>query len=175
MESTSHLSIPLSVTPTPSLLEDDQIRDHLIATDSDPGSPEELELSSLIRTNPPIPNNLEHTEESSQNTVALSADDDGQPATAAGETAMPNEMSVPAPGTSRPIFSWLPEAGYLVVAVSALTATVAVLAKFDNQEQPHWPYADLLNLSALIAILATLLRSMVTLILEACEYGLSER
>lgn len=173
MEAHSPLSIPLSVTPTPSLMEDDQIQDYLIATGPEPGFPEEMELSSLIHTNPPGSSNLENTEEPSQNTTAPSADGDSQIATGADEAAMPNEMNVPASSTFRLIFPWLSEAGCLVVAISALTATVVVLAKFDNQEQPHWPYADVVNLSALVAILATLLRSMVTLVLEACESELS--
>ncbi|KAL1877905.1 hypothetical protein Daus18300_002258 [Diaporthe australafricana] len=136
---------------------------------SEPPSPEELELSPLIHTDPPGSGNLENTEEPSQDSTTPSADDSGQPAAVADGTAMqvPNEMSVAVPSASRPSFPWTFEAGYLVVAIAALTATVAVLAKFHNQEQPHWPYADMLNLSALIAILATLLRSMITLILEA--------
>lgn len=175
MEAHSPLSIPLSTTPTPSLMEDNRIQDYLIATSPEPASPEETEPSSLMHTSSPGSSNLENTEEPSQNTTAPSADDDSQLATGADEAAMPNEMNVPAPSAFRPIFPWLSEAVCLVVAVSALTATVVVLAKFDKQEQPHWPYADLFNLSALIAILATLLRSMVTLILEACEYELSPR
>lgn len=174
MEAPSPLTVPLSITPTPSLLDDCQIQDHLIATDPEPGSPEELELSSLIHTNPPGSSNSESTEVPSQNTTASSADDDSQLATGADEAAMSNELNVPAPSAFRPIFPWLYEAICLVVAISALTATVVVLATFDKQEQPHWPYADLFNLSALIAILATLLRSMVTLVLEACEYEFSQ-
>lgn len=154
-------------------MEDDEIQGYLIATGPEPEFPEEMELSSLIHTNPPGSSNLENTEEPSQNTTAPSADDDSQLATGADETAMSNEMNVPAPSAFRPVFPWLCEAMCLVVAISALTGTVVVLAKFDNQEQPHWPYADIFNLSALIAILATLLRSMVTLIFEACEYEFS--
>lgn len=173
MEALNPLSIPLSITPTPSLLEDDQIRDHLITISPEPGSPEELEQSSLIPANPPGSNNLEDTQEPDQNTTVPSADNDGEAATGVDEIATTNEMSVSETSASRPKFSWLSEAVCLVVAISALTTTVVVLAKFDNQEQPNWPYADMLNLSALIAILATLLRSMVTLILESCEYEFS--
>lgn len=173
MEAPSPLTISFSITPTPSLLEDDQIRDHLIATDPELGSLEELELSSLIHAIPLGSRNLDNTEELSESTAAPSAENDGQLATDVDDTAMPNEMSVPAPGASRPVFPWLSEAGCLVVAIAALTATVVVLAKFDKQEQPHWPYADLLNLSALVAILATLLTSMITLILEAGKYKFS--
>lgn len=175
MEAHSPLSIPLSISPTPSLMEDNQIQDYLIASGPEPDPLEEVEPSSLIHTDPPGSSNLENTEEPSENTSATSADDNGQLATGADEAAMPNEMNVPAQKTFRPTFPWLSEAVCLVVAISALTATVVILAKSDNQEQPHWPYADLFNLSALIAILATLLRSMVTLILEACEYEFSPR
>lgn len=175
MEALNPLSIPLSITPTPSLLEDDQIRDHLIATSPEPGSPEELEQSSLIRANPRDSSNLENTQEPNQNTSASSSDDDGEAATGVDETAIANEMKVSETSASEPKFCWLSEAGCLVGAISALTITVVVLAKFDNQEQPNWPYADMLNLSALIAILATLLRSMVTLILESCEYEFSSK
>lgn len=170
MEAHSPLSIPLSITPTPSLMEDNEIQDFLIATGLEPDSLEEVELSSLIHTDPPGSSN---TEEPSKNTTATSADNNGQLATGADEATTPKEMNVPAPSAFRPIFPWLSEAVCLAVAISALTATVIVLTKFNNQEQPRWPYADILNLSALIAILATLLRSMVTLILEACEYELS--
>lgn len=173
MEAHSPLSIPLSTTPTPSLMEDNRIQDYLIASSPEPASPEELEPLSLMHTSSPGPPNLENTEELSQNTTASSSDSNGQPAAGADEAAMPNEMGSPAPSAPRPIFPWLYEAMCLVVAISALAATVVVLAKFDNQEQPRWPYADIFNLSALIAILATLLRSMVTLVLEACEYELS--
>lgn len=172
MKSHSPLHTPLSVTPTPSLLEDDEIRDHLIATGSAPGSFEELELSSLVHTNSPGLNNLEETEDPSQNTAASSADDDGQSATGTDETAISNGTCAPGPSASKPTFPWLSEAVCLAVAIAALGATVVVLAKFNNEEQPHWPYANMLNLSALIAILGTLLRSMVTLTLEACEYKL---
>lgn len=170
MESHSPLSIPLSVTPTPSLLEDDEIRNHLIATGSAPNSFEEVELSSLIHTNPPGLSNLEDTQDPSQNTNASSADDNGQTVTSTEETAISNETCEPVPSASKPTFPWLSEAVCLAAAIAALIATVVVLAKFDSQEQPHWPYANMLNLSALVAILATLLRSMVTLILEACGY-----
>lgn len=170
MEAFSHLSIPLSITPTPSLLEDDQIRDHFPSTGPEPDYPDELELSSLIHTSLSGSSNLMDTEEPCQNTTTPSTDDDGQPATGAVDTDMPNEISFPVPSASRPTFCWLSETGCLVVAIAALIATVVILAKFDNQEQPHWPYANMLNLSALIAILATLSRSMVTLILESCEY-----
>lgn len=173
MEAHSPLSIPLSTTPTPSLMEDNRIQDYLIATGPEPDYLEEVELSSLIHTDLPGSSNLENTKEFSQNTTASSPDSNGQLAGGADEAAMPNEMGFPAPSAPRPIFPWLYEAMCLVVAISALTAMVVVLAKFDNQEQPRWPYADIFNLSALIAILATLLRSMVTLVLEACEYELS--
>lgn len=175
MEAHSPLSIPLSITPTPSLMGDNQIQDFLIATGPDPASREEVELLSLIHTDPPGSSNLVNTEEPNENTTAISADDNGHLATGTDEAAMPNEMTAPAPSAFRPMFPWLSEGVCLVVAISALTATVVVLANFDKQEQPHWPYADIFNLSALIAILATLLRSMVTLILEACEYEFCPR
>lgn len=170
MEARSPLDIPLSITTTPSLLEDEQIQCHLITTGPNPDSPEERELLSSTNTTPRGSGNLENIEEPSQNTTAPLGDDVGKPSTAVDETTMQNEMSLRKTSASTPKFPWMSEVGCLVVAMSALTATVVVLAKFDNQEQPHWPYADMLNLSALIAILATLLRSMVTLVLEACEY-----
>lgn len=170
MEAPSHLSIPLHNTPTPSLLEDDQSRSHFPATGPEPGYPEDLELSSLIHTSLPGSRNLEDIEEPCQNTITPSINDDGQPAIGAVDTAMPNEISFLVSSTSKPMFPWLSEAACLVVAIAAFIAIVVILAKFDNQEQPHWRYANMLNLNALIATLTTLSRSMVTLILEAYKY-----
>lgn len=62
---------------------------------------------------------------------------------------------------------WLPEVASLAVAVAALIAVAITLVKYHNQEQPNWPEAGMLNLSALVALLATLLRMMITQVVEA--------
>lgn len=62
---------------------------------------------------------------------------------------------------------WWPEVISLAVAVAALVAVAITLAKYNNQEQPNWLDAVILNLSALVALLATLLRMMIMQIVEA--------
>lgn len=63
--------------------------------------------------------------------------------------------------------SWIGEFLYLITAVSVLVAIVAILSRYNGREQPLWPYGDVLDLSALIALLATVLRSMLAGIIES--------
>lgn len=65
---------------------------------------------------------------------------------------------------------WIWEIVCMFVAVCCLLAIFITLAKFDHQEQPNWPYARTLNLSTLIALLATILRSMLENVLGAGEF-----
>lgn len=60
----------------------------------------------------------------------------------------------------------------MVVAVCCLLAIFITLAKFNRQEQPDWLYARTLNLSTLIALLATVLRWMLENVLEAGQFML---
>lgn len=62
---------------------------------------------------------------------------------------------------------WIWEIVSLLVAVCCLVAIFTILAQFDDKEQPEWPYASTLNLSTLIALLATVLRSMLENVLGA--------
>ncbi|GAP84470.1 putative protoporphyrin uptake protein 1 [Rosellinia necatrix] len=59
---------------------------------------------------------------------------------------------------------WGWEIAAIVAAVSLSAATVAVLARYDGEVQPRWPYD--VTLAALAALLATLIKSLVLVILE---------
>lgn len=61
----------------------------------------------------------------------------------------------------------------MAVAVCCLLAIFITLAKFDHQEQPEWPYARTLNLSTLVALLATTLSSMLENVLNAGKFILT--
>lgn len=60
---------------------------------------------------------------------------------------------------------WASEVTALVSAFGCLIAIYIILGKFNDQQQPDWPYARTLNLSTLIALIATLLRIAVEVIL----------
>lgn len=67
---------------------------------------------------------------------------------------------------------WASEIAALVTAFCCLAAIYIILAKFNDQQQPNWPYARTLNLSTLIALIATILRSMLEAVLGSGEYML---
>lgn len=67
---------------------------------------------------------------------------------------------------------WASEIAAVVTAFCCLAAICIILAKFNDQQQPNWPYARTLNLSALIALIATILRSMLETVLGSGEYPL---
>ncbi|KAI0131841.1 hypothetical protein BJ170DRAFT_222673 [Xylariales sp. AK1849] len=52
---------------------------------------------------------------------------------------------------------WSWEVLSLAVAIGLVAATVAILAHFDRQELPEWPFS--INLNTLIALLSTILRA----------------
>ncbi|KAF3764512.1 hypothetical protein M406DRAFT_330849 [Cryphonectria parasitica EP155] len=62
---------------------------------------------------------------------------------------------------------WRSEIVALLVALCCLLAIFLISARFNNQQQPNWPYATTLNLSTLIALIATVLRSMLESILDS--------
>lgn len=62
--------------------------------------------------------------------------------------------------------SWVLELTFLVLGLLCFTAIVTILLSMRGQKQPRWPYT--LNLSTLVAILATTLRS---LLMEVVEQG----
>lgn len=64
---------------------------------------------------------------------------------------------------------WTWEMVSMLVAIGCLIAIFVILAKSDDQEQPKWPYASTLNLSTLIALIATILRLMLGNVLGAGE------
>lgn len=59
------------------------------------------------------------------------------------------------------VTDWIAEIVALLVAICCLMAIFIILIKFNNQEQPKWSYASTLNLSTLIALIATVLRAML--------------
>lgn len=62
---------------------------------------------------------------------------------------------------------WLSEILSLLAAVCLLIAIVVILALYNNKEQPQWTDGDTLNLSTLVAVLATIFRSLLAGIIEA--------
>lgn len=75
-------------------------------------------------------------------------------------------ISEKALGSKAFLKSWVLEFIFLVLGILCFTAIVTILLSTRGQKQPHWPYT--LNLSTLIAILATMLRS---LLIEVVEQG----
>lgn len=65
------------------------------------------------------------------------------------------------------ITSWVPEIFSVLVASCCLIAIFIILAKFNGQLQPDWPYASTLNLSTLIALIATILRSTLAFVIDS--------
>lgn len=59
---------------------------------------------------------------------------------------------------------WWNEAVSLLMATGAFLAIVTILAVYDNKEQPAWKYS--LNLNTLVAILSTLMRASLVVIVE---------
>lgn len=62
---------------------------------------------------------------------------------------------------------WAWEIICMLVAACCLVAIFTILYKFNHQEQPQWPLSSTLNLSTLIALIATVLRSMLENVLNA--------
>lgn len=62
---------------------------------------------------------------------------------------------------------WTLEIGSMLLACGCLIAIFTILTKFNNQEQPKWPYASTLNLSTIVALIATILRLMLGNVLGA--------
>jgi hypothetical protein len=65
------------------------------------------------------------------------------------------------------VLDWKYEIIFLTVALAFLTSIAVVLAKFNYQKQPNWPYS--INLSSLVALLSTFLRAALLAVLDSCE------
>lgn len=63
--------------------------------------------------------------------------------------------------------NWAWEIVSMLVAACCLVAVFIILSEFNHQEQPQWPLSNTLNLSTLIALIATVLRSMLENVLNA--------
>lgn len=70
------------------------------------------------------------------------------------------------PGPKAFLKSWVLELIFLILGILCFIAIATILLSMRGQKQPHWPYT--LNLSTLVAILATMLRS---LLMEVVEQG----
>lgn len=86
------------------------------------------------------------------------------------EVVNSNTSNKPHDGKSTLLASWVPEILCLCAAVLSLIATLLLLVEFNGREQPEWPYASTLNLGALLALLATVTRSMLGQVLESGAY-----
>ena len=66
--------------------------------------------------------------------------------------------------------TWLPETLAFACGLGAFAAIITILARFNKYEQPQWP--SYINLSTVVALLATLLRSMLMQVIEAGKSNL---
>lgn len=74
----------------------------------------------------------------------------------------PLKVMTPAPAPTRCRNSarpWLAETLSFLIGIGALVAIIVLMARYNNNQLPQWPSG--INLSAVVAALATLLRSML--------------
>lgn len=72
-------------------------------------------------------------------------------------------------GYGRLAVAWWQEIVSFLFAAAFFVAIAIILAKYNGQEQPNWKYS--LNLSTLVAILSTLLRTSLVVVVEESEYN----
>lgn len=75
-------------------------------------------------------------------------------------------------GYGRLASAWWQEIVSFLFAATFFVAIAIILAKYNGQEQPDWKYS--LNLSTLVAILSTLLRASLVVVVEESEYKVSQ-
>lgn len=63
---------------------------------------------------------------------------------------------------------WLAEISSFIVGAGALVCIIVLLVRYNHRELPQWPSG--INLSAVVAALATLLRSMLMQAVEPSAY-----
>lgn len=63
-----------------------------------------------------------------------------------------------------PLLSWVWEGLLVLSAVGLMTAIVVILARYQDQPQPSWSLG--ININTIIAILATLLRNNIVMVVE---------
>jgi hypothetical protein len=71
-------------------------------------------------------------------------------------------------GYGRLALVWWQEILSFIIAAATFMAIAIILGQYNGQEQPDWKYS--LNLSTLVAILSTLLRVSMVVIVEESEY-----
>ena len=70
-------------------------------------------------------------------------------------------------GYGRLAIAWWQEIVSFLFAAATFVAIAVILAKYNGQEQPDWKYS--LNLSTLVAILSTLFRASMVVVVEESE------
>ncbi|TID14532.1 hypothetical protein E2P81_ATG08484 [Venturia nashicola] len=81
------------------------------------------------------------------------------------DTKLPRTQNSPRrAGYGRLASAWWQEIVSFLFAAACFVAIAIILAKYNGQEQPDWKYS--LNLSTLVAILSTLLRTSLVVVVE---------
>lgn len=62
------------------------------------------------------------------------------------------------------LVTWWPEIVALAIATAAFIAIIVTMVRYNKKEQPTWEHT--INLNALIAILSTLFRACIVLVIE---------
>lgn len=160
------LNVPLPQTlPGPSLLADEELQTFLSSqSDAIPGS-----FWPDIDGEPPtihsVPTSLE-TERRADQTC------DGNHSSCSEEISREEERPAFASGPLAHVWkAWLFETLSLVAGVSSLIAIATILGMYNDQRQPQWPYS--VNLTTLVALLATILRSMLMQVIESGEHSMN--
>lgn len=150
---TAPLTLPNSVGQ--SLLTDDDIVSFLSRQNSQSSIIEDLEPTEVSQgVSAPV-------ESSSTNESPHTPEDDSVQADAVKRVDNGHAQA----GTNRT--AWAMDVAAIFVAAACLISIYTVLGSLDNKEQPQWPLPATLNLGALIALLATILRSMIMGVLES--------
>lgn len=150
------LGVRISQDQAHDLLQSDEIRRFLSGDTGDQSSHEMTEISS--------------DNHSSQSTISLL---ENEPRVVQPDSTQNQVIEVT--GTEEPgirqkaVFrTWLPETLALLCGLGAFIAIIMILAGFSKTEQPQWP--SYMNLSTVVALLATILRSMLMQVIEAGKF-----
>lgn len=163
------LNVPLPQRlPAPSLLADEELQSFLSSQSDATSEGFWADNDGEAATIHSVPTSLE-TERRVDQTLAT-CDDNRRSCS----TRSSREEERPAV-TPRPLThvwkAWLFEILSLVAGVSSLIAIATVLGMYNDQRQPQWPYS--VNLTTLVALLATILRSMLMQVIESGEHSMN--
>lgn len=160
------LNVPLPQTlPGPSLLADEELQNFLSSQpDAIPGS-FCADIDGEAATIHSVPTSLE-TERRVDQTY------DGNHRSCSERISREEERPEVALGPLAHVWkAWLFEILSLVAGVSSLMAIATILGMYNDQRQPQWPYS--INLTTLVALLATILRSMLMQVVESGEHSMN--